>query len=570
MTLVREHDWAAPTRADAVLFELKACAFRMRRLWRDALAGPERLPQADAASFACVVASSRTPLWAEVPPAERALQRGKVQNLRVAARRLDGTLLESAAVFSFWKQLGRASRARGFARGRMLREGCIVPATGGGLCQLSNALYDVALKAGCAIVERHAHSRRVPGSLAALGRDATVAWNYVDLRFASDGPLLLRVRLDARDLIVELLARNRTAAHERDIAAGVDTLRDAASCESCDETSCFRHGAAASEGHRAFLVDEFWPEFDAYIGTNKRSGDRILLPLDGKRWRRPQYGWNTDGFAAVRTATFATLARAASMRGTEQGPKRRNLELRTAQTLARRFAAMLGADATELCVTQTLLPYLWRDGHLGGRKFSVLMTRLPMAQLQARLDAAARRHPERKTLADFRADPALLRAESEALAAAQTVVTPHGDVAALFGERAVLLDWKTPPARLRHAPLSHRIAFPGPTIARKGAFELREAARALDLEVVLLGSDLEGADFWHGVRTTRDTDGLAAFVQPALIEDKPRRLLAALASGIPVIATRECGLPPQEGLTLVPAGDVDALIDALRAAISRH
>ena len=36
MTLVREHDWAAPTRADAVLFALKAGAFRLRRLWRDA------------------------------------------------------------------------------------------------------------------------------------------------------------------------------------------------------------------------------------------------------------------------------------------------------------------------------------------------------------------------------------------------------------------------------------------------------------------------------------------------------------------------------------------------------
>jgi hypothetical protein len=567
MTLVREHDWAAPTRAGAVLFELKACAFRLRRLWRDALSGPKRLPRADAASFSCVAASSRTPLWAEVPPAERALQRGKVHNLRAAARLLDRTLLDEGAVFSFWKQLGRASRARGFARGRMLREGCIVPATGGGLCQLSNALYDVALKAGCAIVERHAHSRRVPGSLAALGRDATVAWNYVDLRFTGDRALLLRVRLDARDLVVELLARGGTAVHARDVAAGPDVRRNAASCESCDETSCFRHGAAASEGHKAFLVDEFWPEFDSHIGRNKSAGDRILLPLDGKRWRRPQYGWSTDGFA-VRTATLTTLARAAAMRGTEQGPKRRDLELRTAETLARRFAAMLGADATELCVAQALLPYLWRDGHLGGRKFSVLMTRLPMARLQARLDAAARRHPERRTLADFRADPALVCAESEALDAAQAIVTPHADIAAPFGERAVLLDWKTPTARFKHAPGSRRIAFPGPTIARKGAFELREAARALDLEVALLGSDLEGADFWSGVRTTRDLGGVAAFVQPALIEDKPRRLLAALASGIPVIATRECGLPAQNGLTLVPTGDVGALIAALCAVMS--
>jgi hypothetical protein len=564
MTLVREHDWAPPSRADAVLFQLKALAFRLERLARDALSGPGRLPRAEVVDFPHCVAVSRTPLWAEVTAPERALQRGKVQNLRVAARHLDRTLLAPGAVFSFWKQLGRASRLRGFARGRMLREGCIVPATGGGLCQLSNALYDVALTAGCEIVERHAHSRRVPGSRAAQGRDATVAWNYVDLRFGSARPLLLRVRLDAHELIVELRAPGGEAP--RATVPSRDAPRaDAESCETCDETACFRHGTAASEGRRAWLVDEFWPEFDAHIAAGKSERDLLCLPLDGKRWHRPQYGWTATGFGAVRTATLTTLARALRMRGSAQGPRRRMLELRAADALARCFAAKLDADVTELGVMQALLPALWRGGHLGGRTFSVLMTRLPMVALQARLDEAARRHPERKTLADFRADPALVAAESEALAAAARIVTPHADIAALFGERAVLLDWTAPPTRFRHVPGSRRIAFAGPTIARKGAYEVREAAAELDLEVVLMGSELEGANFWRGVRTTRDiAGGVAAFVQPAVIEDKPRKLLAALASGIPVIATRECGIAPRAGLTLVPACDVETLIETLK------
>src|SRR5579862_105567 len=176
--------------------------------------------------------------------------------------------------------------------------------------------------------------------------------------------------------------------------------------------------------------------------------------------------------------------------------------------------------------------------------------------------------PERETLADFRADPALVAAESEALAAAARIVTPHADIAALFGERAVLLDWAAVPARFKHVPGSRRIAFAGPTIARKGAYEVRDAARALDLEVVLLGSALEGADFWRGVRTTRDiAGGVAAFVQPAVIEDKPRKLLAALASGIPVIATRACGIAPRAGLTLVPACDAETLSETLKTQI---
>lgn len=555
MTLTRVEDFAPPTRADALIFELKANAFRLRRLLSDAVSGPKRLARAGASAFPVVAAQSRTPLWAEVPPAERALQRGKVHNLRAASRLLDGTVMAPSAVFSFWKQLGRASALRGFARGRMLREGCIVPATGGGLCQLSNALYDVALRAGCEIVERHAHSRRVPGSLADQGRDATVAWNYVDLRFKSERPLLLRVRLDAKDLIVELLARDER--DESALAPSPDARREAASCETCDETACFRHGAGAPEGKRAVLVDEFWPEFDAYV-----LGDLLCLPMTG----RPQYGWSCAKFPRLRTATLTTLLRAFKMRRVPQGPGRRALELGTAEALARRYAAKLDADVTGLCIAQTLLPMLWREGHLGGRKFTVLMTRLPMAEIQSRLDDAARRHPERGTLADFRADCAI---ETEALAAAETIVTPHAGIAALFGERAVLLDWTTPPMRFKHAPGSRRIAFPGPAIARKGAYELREAARALEFDVVLLGSELEGGDFWAGMRTSRDiARGVAAFVQPALLEDKPRKLLAALASGIPVVATRECGIAPREGLTLVEAGDVDALIAALRTTIA--
>jgi hypothetical protein len=41
-------------------------------------------------------------------------------------------------------------------------------------------------------------------------------------------------------------------------------------------------------------------------------------------------------------------------------------------------------------------------------------------------------------------------------------------------------------------------------------------------------------------------------------------LLTALAGGIPVIATKACGLGERAGVTIVRAGDVAALIAALR------
>ena len=64
-------------------------------------------------------------------------------------------------------------------------------------------------------------------------------------------------------------------------------------------------------------------------------------------------------------------------------------------------------------------------------------------------------------------------------------------------------------------------------------------------------------------------EGVVAVVAPALVESAPRRLLAALAAGVPVIATEACGLAPQLGLQIVPADDVNSLAAALEAICGR-
>ncbi len=98
-------------------------------------------------------------------------------------------------------------RARGYVTGRELRQGCLIPTIAGGLCQLSNSLYQAALRAGCDIVERHGHTAPVPNSPFLPGEDATVYWNYVDLRFRPRRTVRLSVRLSADQLIVRLEAR---------------------------------------------------------------------------------------------------------------------------------------------------------------------------------------------------------------------------------------------------------------------------------------------------------------------------------------------------------------------------
>jgi hypothetical protein len=277
------------------------------------------------------------------------------------------------------------------------------------------------------------------------------------------------------------------------------------------------------------------------------------------------------------TATLETLARAfAARRLGRYGAARLQAQLDGAEALARRFARALAPEVTHLCVSQALLPFLWRDGHLGGRTFEVLMTRLPLGTLHSRLESAVQAHPERNggTLTEFRAPQWLVAAEAEALAAANRLITPHAEFATQFPGRGLRLEWSLPAVKL--AKRGTAVAFPGPTAARKGAYELREVAREYDLEIVLLGSELEGDDFWQGVRTRRVNrdagqnwlEGVGAVVQPALIEDRPRLLLAALAAGIPVIATSACGLGDLAGVIAVSFGDSAGLKTAIRSALA--
>lgn len=584
-----------PTRLSSAVFWGKASLLKLRRGVVDVAGGIRRYPSGERAGFPYVLAESRTPLWIEESLAERTLQLGKVQNLRCALRNLNGATIPAGGLFSFWKQIRRATRRRGYVAGRQLREGCLYPAIGGGLCQLSNALYDVALQAEAEIVERHAHSHIVPGSAAALGRDAAIAWNYVDLRFRPQQPLLIEAVLTHDGLIVRLRGRQPVARRQENAptnfiplaartATAIDDTRPvpdagAHSCMSCGVEACFRHQQntpAREQAHlsgrtrTAYLMDERWPEFERYLAETHTDNDVLGIPLDGARWNQPRYAWDTTGYARVGAATWQTLARSfATRRLGKYGAARLQAQLDCANALAERLARELTPDVTRVCVAQSLLPFLWEQGHLGGRAFEVVMTRLPLETLHARLDTALRDHPERRTLGEFRAPDRLVEAEAEALAAADRIVTPHAEIAALFPDRAVRLDWHLPAAK--PPALGCAVAFPGPTAARKGAYALREAARALDLEIVQLGSELEGEDFWKGVRTRRVIagpgshwlDGVGLVVQPALVEDRPRPLLAALAAGVQVLATSACGLGDLPGVTAVAYDDAAALQEAI-------
>ena len=139
----------------------------------------------------------------------RDLQVGKETNVGLGAQRLDAIVIGPNQTFSHHHAIGRTSKQRGFRKGMELRNGESSGSWGGGLCQVSNSFYWVAVRAGMRIVERHRHEldlfpddeRTVP-----FGCGATVVYNYADFRFENPypQPVLMRARIEDGAFISEL------------------------------------------------------------------------------------------------------------------------------------------------------------------------------------------------------------------------------------------------------------------------------------------------------------------------------------------------------------------------------
>jgi hypothetical protein len=165
------------------------------------------------------------------------------------------------------------------------------------------------------------------------------------------------------------------------------------------------------------------------------------------------------------------------------------------EMLAHYYGDRLSIDVSYTHVAQSLLPFLWRRGDLGGRGFSVFMTRLPLAVLHQKLDNLAIEFPERKTFQEFRAPAWMVEAEAAALEHAELIVTPHATLATLFPLKTRRLEWMLPTTRSARA--GDCIVFPGPSVARKGAYELRDSMRAIEHPLLVLNpSTTESQGFW--------------------------------------------------------------------------
>jgi len=119
----------------------------------------------------------------------------RATNVRLAAGKINGTVLMPGETFSYNQVVGKRTRAAGFREGTAYFNGQVVQEVGGGICQVSSTLYDAVLYANLEIVERYNHGFN-PGYVKA-GLDATVSWGGPDFKFKNNRNYPIRIVCDS-------------------------------------------------------------------------------------------------------------------------------------------------------------------------------------------------------------------------------------------------------------------------------------------------------------------------------------------------------------------------------------
>ena len=128
----------------------------------------------------------------------------RAANVILAARKINGVVLNPGERFSYNKIVGPRTVAAGFKIAHVYEGDRVVDGVGGGICQVSSTLYNSVLLADLKIVSRTNHS--MPVAYVPMGRDATVSYGAIDFVFENNKkyPVKIVAKSANRNLTIEI------------------------------------------------------------------------------------------------------------------------------------------------------------------------------------------------------------------------------------------------------------------------------------------------------------------------------------------------------------------------------
>lgn len=118
---------------------------------------------------------------------------GRTTNLKLAAGKINGTVLAAGQEFSYNKIVGERTIAAGYKEAKIYASGEVVDGLGGGICQISSTLYNAAVLSNLEITQRRNH--QFVTSYLPAGRDATVVYGSQDFKFKNSRKYPIKIEM---------------------------------------------------------------------------------------------------------------------------------------------------------------------------------------------------------------------------------------------------------------------------------------------------------------------------------------------------------------------------------------
>jgi hypothetical protein len=128
------------------------------------------------------------------------LNKNRITNMRLCCELINNIIVKPRQIFSLQYIIGEPSAQRGFMIGPTIIDGKLNLDAGGGICQISTALFNTALRCNLRILEKHNHSSDIWGEkrIVDLGLDATYSFGRLDLKFENnfDNSIAIKMIID--------------------------------------------------------------------------------------------------------------------------------------------------------------------------------------------------------------------------------------------------------------------------------------------------------------------------------------------------------------------------------------
>jgi vancomycin resistance protein YoaR len=203
----------------------------------------------------------------------------RLQNIHRAADLIDGTIVQPNAIFSLNQTVGQRTAENGFAQGIVIYNGRFAKDFGGGVSQVATTTWNAAWFSGVQLVEHMAHSFYI--SRYPAGREATVAWPSVDLKFKNDTGhvLLVHATYTSSSLTISLYG---TRKYDVETIAGPRKNLTNFSVYDDDSPTCIRQ-----DGVSGFDIDVTRVLKTASVETSREVFHTHYVPEDRIRCTNP-------------------------------------------------------------------------------------------------------------------------------------------------------------------------------------------------------------------------------------------------------------------------------------------